>query len=94
MGITWLDALRAHFGAFDQHFDLRSLAGGEAEIGLSRRGVLFRLQLDFGFQPLVFPVVLEHPGQGAVGGIVIHARSGSEVGVAAEFVHAHSRSRP
>ena len=49
------DAFRAHVGAFDQHLDLRSPVGGETEVGIWLGGVLFRLQLDFSFQPLARP---------------------------------------
>ena len=52
--------------------------------------VLLGLELDFGFQPLLALVVLEHAGQGAVGGVVVHVRADSQMRMAAEFLHAHS----
>jgi hypothetical protein len=52
MGITWRMRSWLMLDALDQNFDLRSLAGGEMEVGsvVARRTA--GLELDLGLQPL------------------------------------------
>jgi hypothetical protein len=57
---------------------------------LANRVVARRFQLDFGLQPLLLPVMLQHPGQRAVACVVVHLSAGFQVSVTAELVHAHS----
>ena len=84
-------AFRVHAGALYEDFHLRSAAGGKFEVGpLGLCRVPLRLKLDFGLQPLLATVLFEHPGQGVVIGVVVHARTGSQVRVSAELLGAHA----
>ena len=53
--------------------------------------VLLRFDLDFGLQPLIALVVLQNPGQSAVGRLVVHMRTGPQVGAVEKIAGAHSR---
>ena len=87
-----LDAVRADVRALDEDFDDRAAIGGETEVDFLGGGIVFLGDdLDFSLHPILALVVLEHAGEGAIAGIVIDVRAGSEVRVAAKLRHAHSR---
>ena len=75
----------------DEHFDDGPAVGGKAEVDRFGGGIVLRgVDLDFSLHPLLALVVLEHAGQGAIAGVVVHVGAGSQVGVAAELRHAHA----
>ena len=57
----------AHSDAFHLYLHDRSLAGGKAKIcSIGFLGIVLGFDLDFSFQPVLAPVVLEHSGQSAI----------------------------
>ena len=67
------------------NLDHRSPIGGETVVHrFGARSYCCGFELDFGLQPILILIMLEHAVQGAIGGVVIHVRAGAQMGMAAK----------